>query len=220
MKKGVVSIMDCQDLRASIVERKIEEPNINVAYPEVVGLLPPNKNVRYKGVPEKINQAIQKLVRQMMLEMGATNPDLAEMEGTYKVTLNQNGVLSIRFENFSFIEMAAHPWTIMRALTFNLKTGNTVDIASLFKVGSGYRLIISNEIKRQIKARDIPLIAEFTRINDDQEYYLTDKALVVFFQRATIAPSVAGILEFPIPYSMLTNVISQEGILAPVVWCK
>ncbi len=202
---------------ARLTTQTIEKPNINVAYPQVIGLYPPNMEVRYKGVPEKINESIEKLINAMMLEMGANNPNLAEMIGTYKVTLNQDGILSIRFENFSYIEMYAHPWTIVRALTFDLRTGETIDIYKLFKVKSNYRLIISNEIKRQIKAREIPIITEFNRINDDQEYYLTDKSLVVFFQRATLSPSVAGIIEFPIPYTILANEINPESPLEEIV---
>src|SRR5690554_237133 len=94
---------------ARLTTQTIEKPNINVAYPQVIGLYPPNMEVRYKGVPEKINESIEKLINAMMLEMGANNPNLAEMIGTYKVTLNQDGILSIRFENFSYIEMYAHP---------------------------------------------------------------------------------------------------------------
>ena len=171
----------------------IEKPNINVAYPQVI-VYPTNMEV--ERVPDKINESIERLINTMMLEMGANDPNLAEMIGTYKVTLNQDGILSIRFENFSYIEMHAHPWTIVRAQTFDLRTGETIDIYKLFKVKSNYKIIISNEIKRQIKAREIPIITEFNRINDDQEYYLTDKSIVIFFQRATLAPSVAGIIEF------------------------
>ena len=212
-------MMNCRDLSANIVLRTIEQGHANVNYPEVVELLPANLNARYKDAVERINQTIERFVRMMMLENGATNPDLGEMAGTYKVTLNRNGVLSIRFENFSNIRNAAHPVTIVRGLTFNLRTGNTVDIASLFESGRGHRLIISNEVRRQAKIRDIPLTSEFTRINDDQEYYLTDKALVVFFQRGDIAAGAAGVLEFPIPYTMLANIIDRQCILGPVIRC-
>ena len=211
--------MNCQDLRANIALRTIEQGYATANYPEVIGLLPANQNARYKDAVERINQTLERFVRMMMLENGATNPNLGEMAGNYKVTLNRNGVLSIRFENVSNIRNAAHPVTMVRGLTFNLRTGNTVDIASLFESGRGHRLIISNEIKRQIKVRNIPLISEFTRINDDQEYYLTDKALVVFFQRGDIAAGAAGVLEFPIPYTVLGNIIDRQCILGPVVCC-
>jgi len=210
--------MSREDLKANIIEREIRRPNITVVYPEVVGLLPPNLNARHRGVAEKMNQVIDRMVQRMMQEVGVTNPDLAEMIGTFKVTLNKNGILSIRFESFSVIRMAAHPLTIVRALTFNLRTGNVIDLFGLFGVEKGHRRIIGDEIKRQIKTKEIPLISEFTRINDDQEYYLTERALVIFFQRATIAAGAAGILEFPIPYNMLRNIIGRDCVMEPVLW--
>ncbi|MGF7183992.1 hypothetical protein GGQ84_000067 [Desulfitispora alkaliphila] len=206
-----------KDLRANIVEESIVEPPINVRYPRVENLFPLREAIKYKGVPEEINNTIKRQVQHLMQENGAYNEDLLEMEGTYKITLNKRRALSIRLENFSFIAMQANPRTIVRGLTFSLKTGKTRTIADLFRNRSNYRLIISSEIKRQIVAEEIPTIKEFQRINDDQEFYLTEKALVVFFQRATLAPGVAGIVEFPIPYKLLTNVIDEEGILAEII---
>ncbi|MDW7675500.1 MAG: RsiV family protein [Bacillota bacterium] len=209
--------MTCVNLFAAIEERIIESPPINVAFPEVEAILPREIKTIHINVPEKINQAIEELVKRMMLEMGAEEENLEEMEGTYKVTLNKKGILSIRFENFSFIQMQAHPWNIVRGLTFDLRNGKVATLGDLFRRNSMYRKIIVQEINRQIEERQIPLITDTIKIQDDQTYYLTDKALVIVFPRATIAPAVAGVPEFPIPYSLLANVINKEGLLAPLV---
>jgi hypothetical protein len=201
-------------LMASVVEGKVGEPPIQVAFPEVVSLFPLDEAVKFKSVPERVNILIRQLVEGMMLQQGWGQDNLLEMIGTFRVTLNKKGILSIRFENFSMLEMQAHPSTIVRGLTVDLKTGKAQQLSDFFKINSGYRLIISEEIKRQIKARGIELISDFNRINDDQEFYLTDKALVIFFQEGTLAPRVWGMLEFPIPYTLLANVINQEGLLA------
>jgi hypothetical protein len=198
---------------ASLVEATIGEPPIQVAFPEVVSLFPLDESVKYKSVPEQVNILIRQLVESMALQQGWGQDNLLEMTGTYKVTLNKAGILSIRFENFSFLAMQAHPSTIVRGLTVDLKNGNAVQLQNLLKINSGYRLIISEEIKRQIKARRIEVITEVNTINDDQEFYLTDKALVIFFQEGTLAARVFGILEFPIPYTLLANSINEHGIL-------
>ncbi len=173
--------MTCTNLSAVLVEREILEPPIMISYPEVIDLYPPQKTSILKDVPKIINSKMNKTIKQMAVEMGSKNPDLEEMLGTYQTTLNRNGLLSIKLENFSNIKMQAHPWNIMQGMNFNLETGKTIDIFNLFKPGSNYRLIISREIKRQIEKRNIPIITKFERINDDQAFYLTDKEVVVFF---------------------------------------
>ncbi|MEW6622946.1 MAG: DUF3298 domain-containing protein [Bacillota bacterium] len=195
-----------QGLSAQIVERTIVEPNVNVKYPEITGL--PNKSVQ-----DKINESIRKLMKQLMLQQGYNRDDLAEMIGTYTIGLNEQGILSIKFENFSIFEMAAHGLNVVRSMTVNLHTGKQYEIYELFRPGSPYKLIISSRIKQEIRRQDLPLLREFRRINDDQAYYLTPDNLVVYWQRYEYTPGFVGEPEFNIPYTILANVIDEEGPL-------
>ncbi|PKM79175.1 MAG: hypothetical protein CVU88_07140 [Firmicutes bacterium HGW-Firmicutes-13] len=198
--------MNNNELTANIVEIKIDEPPVQVTYPQVQGL-------KDKDVQEEINRLIREQVNTLMVEQGVRE-ELLEMTGNYRITLNKKGLLSIRFENFSFIKFAAHPSTAVKSLTIDLKTGKKYDIVDFFEIGDSYRLIIRNIINREIKERGIQLIVDFKGISDNQNYYLTNNSVVIYYQEAELAARVWGILEFPIPFTYLRNVIDKDGPLA------
>lgn len=195
---------------AEIVEQQILEENVNVKYPQVEGL--PNRDVQ-----GNINEQIRVLVQRLMDRQGYNRSDLAEMVGQYKIGINEHDVLSLYLENYSIFEMAAHGLTLADSLTVNLQTGQSYQLSDLFKINSSYRLIISDRIKEEVKKRDIPLINPFNRINDDQQFYLTDNGMVIYWQQYEYTPGYVGIPMFRIPYNILTNVINPEGPLAPIV---
>ncbi len=191
---------------AKIAEHEIVDTNVNVKYPSVFGLTD-------RSVEEQVNNRIKELVELLMVERGYGREYLAEMVGDYQVALNDKGILSIRFENYSYFEKAAHGNTVVKSLTFNLENGEEYGLYQLFRIRSIYRLIISNRIKEDIKRRNIPLTTRFKRINDDQTYYLTNNSLVIYFETYEYTPGYIGIPEFHIPYTIVANVINEEGPL-------
>ncbi len=199
--------MSSSYLEAEIIEKKLDRPPIQFAYPQVTGL-------KSQEIQDLINWTIRRQVRHLIIQQGGKRKDLEEMIGNYQVTLNEKGLLSIKFENFSFIQLAAHGTTVVRGLTLNLNSGKVYDIFNFFRPSSGYNVFIKDQVEKQIMERDIQLISELNVIGDDQEYYLTDNELVVFFQEATVAPRVFGVLEFPIPFKLLTNFIDPDQPLA------
>lgn len=194
-------------LMVNIIEKKIRRLPIEVPYPQVEGL----KDLE---VQNKINSLIKQKVHRLIVIQGGGREDLAVMKGEYQVTLNERGILSLRLGNFSYVDKAAHGLTVVKSLTINMKDGNAYQLSELFKTKSKYRLLISNLIKMQMKQREIPLIEEFGRINDDQEYYLTNKAVVVYFQIYQYTPYVVGIPQFRIPLAYISNQIDPDGPLA------
>ena len=104
--------------------------------------------------------------------------------------------------------------TKVYSLTMDTATGENYQLHQLFVPGSAYMDIINAEIERQIKVRDIPLLDEFKGIAPDQDYYVSDKALVIYFQLYELSPYAAGFPYFPIPLYSLTNVIPEDGLLS------
>jgi hypothetical protein len=108
---------------------------------------------------------------------------------------------------------AAHGMTVIKSLTFDLQKGKLVALKDLFKPGSGYVKRISELIKVQIKERNIPLLVDFTAIKPDQDFYIADKALVVYFQLYEITPYAYGFPMFPISVYDLQDIIDENGPL-------
>lgn len=103
--------------------------------------------------------------------------------------------------------------TYIKSLTFDLKKGGLCKLEDLFKPGSDYVKKLSFLIDAQIKQRNIQLLSDFTVIRPDQDFYIADKALVVYFQLYEITPYVFGFPMFPISVYDIQDIIDEEGPL-------
>ncbi|HHY20883.1 MAG TPA: DUF3298 domain-containing protein [Bacilli bacterium] len=65
----------------------------------------------------------------------------------------------------------------------------------------------------QIKQRDIFLLNGFTVIRPDQDFYIADKALVIYFQLYEITPYAYGFPMFPISVYEIQDIIDENGPL-------
>lgn len=109
--------------------------------------------------------------------------------------------------------IAAHGMTYIKSLTFDSKTGKQYHLADLFKPGSNYVGRLSRLIREQIAKRDIFLLDDFKQIRPNQDFYIADKALVIYFQLYEIIPYAFGFPMFPISVYDLMEVINEEGPL-------
>ncbi|KJS03724.1 MAG: hypothetical protein VR68_01150 [Peptococcaceae bacterium BRH_c4a] len=195
-------------ISAQIVEERIEQNGINIVYPQVAGL--PDTEVQ-----ERINRAILDRVQGLLAEQrqwpDTSGLKIQEMTGTYKIGVNKNGILSIRLENYMYPEQAAHGATMVKSVTVDLATGKVYALGDLFQRGTGFIMILNQIISQQFKERDLPMINEFRGITVNQDYYLTPKKLVIYFQTYEYTPGYVGIPEFEIPYRKIVNYINEEG---------
>lgn len=197
-----------KEVRARIVENKIENQCTDVIYPQV-------EDLKNKEVQNKINDLIKMQVMELIPDEGC---DVYEtIMGRYNIGVNKNGILSIKIEVYTFPKHAANGSTVARSITLDLKSGRVYQLHDLFKPNSDYRIVITKMIQEQIKERDLPLIKEFTGITDYEDYYLTENDLVIYFQEIEYTPHYVGIPEFPIPYSRIRNLINDEGPIARLI---
>ncbi|MFZ5646341.1 MAG: DUF3298 domain-containing protein [Bacillota bacterium] len=200
--------MSTEGISAQIVEKKIEQNGIDIVYPQVTGL--PDEDVQ-----EKVNRAVEERVYALIAAQRVW-PDsaglkISEMTGTYKIEANKNGILSVRLENYIFPEHAAHGLTMVKSVTVDLETGKVYTLRDLFLRGTDYIIVLNQMIRQQFKERDIPMINGFRGITVNQDYYLTPKNLVIYFQTYEYTPYYVGIPEFEIPYRTIINYIDPEG---------
>ncbi len=195
---------------AKIKDVLINKPPVKVTYPRVSGLSNPFTQVT-------INEKIRSLVYSMINEQLSNFENVVEMLGTYEVELNQKGILSISFENYTYWYHAAHGMTIKRSITLDLCTGETYKFKELFTPGSNYITKLNRIVKEQIAEREILLIEDFESIDRDQEYYLTPNALVIYYQLYRYTPYAYGFLKFEIPYSEINDIINPNGPIAKLI---
>ncbi|GAE94707.1 anti-SigV factor [Gracilibacillus boraciitolerans JCM 21714] len=181
--------------------------NKTVFYPQVAAL----QNQALEGL---INHAIINQTQQLINEQIGNMPTaVEEMIGLYEVKNNQRKVLSLSLSNYTYHYQAAHGMTYIKSLTFDLEKGEQCKLSELFKPGSNYVERLSSLVDQQIKQRDIPLLGEFTGIRPDQDFYIADKTLVIYFQLYEITPYVYGFPMFPISVYDLQDIIVEDGPL-------
>lgn len=182
-------------------------PDQTVCFPRVVG---------WKSRPFErlMNRRIAKTTQQLIDELAGDTPSTVKgMLGWYEIKNNQRRVLSLTLANNTYHDMAAHPMTVMKSLTFDLEKEKECQLADLFKPGSNYVERISELVKLQLKERDIQTLVEFKEIRPDQDFYIADKVLVIYFQLYEITAYAFGFPMFPISVYSLQDIVQEDGAL-------
>lgn len=181
----------------------------DISYPVVTGL----QNI---AAQQKINREILLLVYRLIAmqlaqlsSQGYENPEVS-VTGWYEVKTNERGVLSLVLGNYTIAHPAAHGLTFIKSLNFDTGTGKNYLLSEQFKPGSDYVKKLSDIIKLQIKIRDITLLNPFDSIKPEQDYYISDKVLVVYFQLYEITAYVFGFPMFPISVYDIQDIV-EEG---------
>lgn len=179
---------------------------LTIQYPELKGL----ENVE---VQNKLNSLFAKLaagardrgyeIEKYIGQDEITRHIKAEAYFNYQVKYNRKDLLSIVFLDYQY-SGGAHGGTVQSSYTFDLKTGTEYKLRDLFAEGSDYVALISSQVKQQMEEREMTfLLAPFNSIRADQDFYLSNNAVVVYFQEYEYLPYAYGIPEFPVDLSLI-----------------
>ena len=187
------------------VIRVYRGPNVTMLYPQVMGHESVNANTRMNIT---IRNRTMELVRSLI------QPDMKTIiDGSFEIKNNQRGILSLVLVGLADFG-GAHPMTKAASLTMDTATGENYALHQLFVPDDRYKEIINTEIQRQIVLRQIPLLDGFKGISADQDYYVSDSVLVIYYQLYELSPYAAGFPYFPIPIYLLSDVIAEDGLLS------
>ncbi|MFS0861150.1 DUF3298 domain-containing protein [Fredinandcohnia sp. 179-A 10B2 NHS] len=182
-------------------------PKRMVFYPQVFGMQD-ERLQRYMN--RWIVHETQKLIDK---QVGDSPSTVVEMLGSYEIKNNQRNVVSLSLSNYTYHDRAAHGMTYIRSQTFDLQEQKRSILSDLFKPGSNYIQRISALIRTQIEQREIPIINGFTEIKPNQDFYVADRTLVIYFQLYDLTPYVYGFPFFPISVYDLQDIIREDGPL-------
>ena len=182
-------------------------PRTTIYYPAIVGL-------SNQTVQQEINRTIANEVQQLInQQLDPQQISETEMTGSYEIKTNERNVLSLSLSNYAYVNFSAHGFTVIKSLTFDVQTGKVYTLQELFKPGSNYVQVLSDIIKEQLSTLDIPLLDGFNEIRPDQDYYIADKALVIYFQLYEITPYYVGFPAFPISVFQIQDIINEASPL-------
>ena len=177
-----------------------------INYPVIVGMT-------NTLLQQKMNIVIRNLVNKLIHEQGYYQNNETSVEGWYEIKNNQRGILSLNIVNFAYTQGAAHGLTMIKSLNFEIETGKLYILAELFKAESNYVNVLSNIIQKQIKEKDIVLLDEFKGIAPNQDFYIADKCLVIYFQLYELTAYAFGFPMFPICVYQIQDIIREDGPL-------
>ncbi|MGE5474963.1 MAG: DUF3298 domain-containing protein [Ignavibacteriales bacterium] len=194
-------------LPVQIEVRKIIMPNLDITYPFII-------NENNPAATQKINSTILNKVKELIKEQGYyKNPKETQVDGQFEIKTNERGVLSLSISNYTYVYHAAHGLTIIKSFNFDIESGKNYELGELFKPGSDYTKILSDIIEKQIKERQIDLIEDYTGLKPEQDYYIADAALVIYYQLYDLTPYAYGFPIFPISVYDIQDIINENGLL-------
>src|SRR5690625_4358036 len=191
-----MSYMPAGNLPVSIKTMVIKREGMTIYYPQVILM-------RDVGVQKKINQTIfqrvQYLIKQQHIQQDAE--EFVEVIGTFEIKTNERNLLSLSLSNYAYAPLHAHGLTLMKSLTFDSMTGRLYSLQDLFRPDSDY----------------IEVLNGFATISSDQDFYLADKSLVLYFQLYEITAYYFGFPMFPISVYEIEDILAEDGPLARLV---
>ncbi|MCZ2259665.1 DUF3298 and DUF4163 domain-containing protein [Sporosarcina sp. G11-34] len=180
-------------------------PNVNIFFPVVL-------NLKNENAQSRINHTIVTLLNKILIEQSYYDPSLVEMQAYYEIKNNQRGILSLNLIVYSFTG-GAHGTTIIKSLTFDTASGKSYILSEMFKPGSDYVKVLSAIIQKDIKNWGIDLVDGFNGIDKEQDFYIADTSIVIYFQIYDITPGYWGFPYFPIPLLDISNIIRPNSPL-------
>lgn len=193
-----------------------------IQYPQISGL--PDA-----GVQNDINTILKKSAQNALNE-GQKNADdmaqaikdgytgavgMCETNFDYMTAYNQNGLFSVVLMDYQYTG-GAHGGTVQSSFTFDLATGIALKLSDLMDSATDFtgfiNTAIRNEINRWVAEGGISEF-EFSKFKDigvDPAFYLTNDAVVFYFQEYSYFPYAAGIQEFTVTYTDLSDLMKDK----------
>lgn len=172
----------------SIIKDREDAP-IKLSYPQFSGLA--NAEAQ-----QKINNTVKQIFTQFAADAEkeiankTENDRPYEFDGGYVITYNQDGILSLITQQYSYLG-GAHGMSFRNALTFSLKDGKRLLIGDLLKANPNYKKELNAKLSKLIKAEG-GYLGGFTGLNTEKNFYVKDGKLVVFFQLYEYTAYVTG----------------------------
>lgn len=196
----------------NLTKLPVQVKTVHLVNPRLDSFYPIIWGIADTKVQKKINDTILKMMYTLMREQGYFQEGKTTVTASYELKSNERGILSLSLINYAF-SGGAHGLTIIKSLTFSVETGKLYQLIDLFKPNADYIKRLSELVKEQIIERNVSVLGEFTGIRPDQDYYIADKSLVIYFQLYEITPYAYGFPYFPISVYALQDILDEAGPL-------
>ena len=213
-------LVNAINYNAVVEPKEIKYTNDYIEVDLKIPVISYNNKITEKIMNDKIEKPIMELKKIMEVE-AKKNFDSKEerpflkynITSDYEVTYNEDNILSIVVTLYNYTG-GAHGNTEKTAYNFDLNTGKTGYLKDFFNEEDNYRKVILDEVRAQISKEPDKYFKDILNtlhgISYDQEFYLSNDGVVVYYDLYDIAPYVAGIPEFKIPYSKFEHGLRKD----------
>jgi hypothetical protein len=174
----------------------------NCVWPSVQGL-------ENKQLEAEINRQIRDAAMILLEEFASeAAPERTPQYIVSHQTSRHGPILSVRLDEFFMSRMLAHPADKIVSLTIDLENGRVYQLPDLFLAGRPWQEQLNGLIREKIGElgeESLRLLGEYRGVEEGQAFYLTDKALVIYYQTYAYTTRPEGPLEFHIPFSRLRD---------------
>ncbi len=122
----------------------------------------------------------------------------------FKLTYNKACIISLYFDNYEYTG-GAHGLTSRSSQTWNLQTGEMLELSQLFADSFDYKSYLIQQIIEQIKENPDIYFDNYEELVvqnfNENSFYCTPEGLVIYYQQYDIAPYSSGIREFLLAYN-------------------
>jgi hypothetical protein len=183
------------------------KPNVDylVYYPQIQGATP-------SSVSENINLKLREL---SALKAVSNNAVLDyNLYGNFETLFFKKDLYIPEINTYNYPFGAAHGLTTRSTPNINLKTGEFYSISDLFSCTTNWVNELNSIIRNMIKTDpQYSYVYEdgFKGITSNQNFYVDENNLYIYFPPYDIAPYVAGFVTFKIPFKDIDHLLCKKG---------
>jgi hypothetical protein len=202
--------------KISVVEKSINK-NLNYLKEDIKipQLLDGNDEKKIKMMNNVINNDImpkvedaEKTAKEYFGGIGQEKPNFPyEIYSRYTVSKDNDKLISLYDDYYEYLG-GAHGMTTRTSYTIDKDKESLLTLKDLFVKGYDYKDIINREIRAEINKNPQNYFdsgSVFKGISENQNFYIEDDNLVIYYQLYDIAPYVFGIPEFKIPLKLFNK---------------
>ncbi|MED3571314.1 DUF3298 domain-containing protein [Cytobacillus praedii] len=189
--------------KVSVIDNMIEGEKTEIHYPSFKYWKSPEAveklNRQYKTAANNFKKSADEMIKVTPTFGGV---EMLDFNMQYEVTYNQKNVISV-LQTVSEWAGGVHPNSYRESAVVDMMTGQELTLKDL--LGENYKDIVNDAIQSQMYLKGYTFFEEFTGIQHDPKFYLTDNAITVYFDVYEYTPYVVGFPEFTIPYLKLSD---------------
>lgn len=195
-------------------ELKYENEQIKVEL-----MIPVVSGIKDQAVQEKINRDFEDKIIAFKDEIESSAKEYFEIANqenlefhpyfahvTYELPYNKDGIFSLN-TTYSSYTGGAHGIAVRTSLNLDAESGKTLELKDFFKPDEDYQQRILETIRKQVEEnKDYyfeDALDNLQFLSENQQFYLKQDKLVIYFGLYEIAPYAAGMPEFEIPISVM-----------------